>query len=181
MQLRNTQQHWGMVAVALHWITALVVLAQFILGLWMVELDYYDAWYYRAPYIHKSTGVLLFMLTMFRLGWRWCNQTPEVLAGHSGFEVKAAYILHIALYLLLCFIMISGYLISTADGRSLEVFGWFEVPASLYGLDKQEDIAGVIHFMLAIILILLVMLHAAVAARHHVKDRDRTLLRMLGR
>ncbi len=38
---------------------------------------------------------------------------------------------HIALYALLFAILISGYLISTADGKPISVFGLFDVPATL--------------------------------------------------
>jgi len=82
------------------------------------------------------------------------------------------------LYVLLLALFVSGYLISTADGRSIDVFGWFEVPASLM-MDNQEDIAGVIHWGLAWSLMVLVALHAAAAVKHHVFDKDRTLVRML--
>jgi cytochrome b561 len=76
--------------------------------------------------------------------------------------------------------MLSGYLISTADGRAVEVFGWFSIPATLSGLENQEDIAGEIHEWLAFTLIGLVMLHALAATKHHFINRDATLKRMLG-
>jgi cytochrome b561 len=76
--------------------------------------------------------------------------------------------------------MLSGYLISTADGRGLEVFDWFSVPATLSGLDRQEDIAGEVHLYLAWTVIVLAALHALAALKHHFIDRDPTLMRMLG-
>ena len=85
------------------------------------------------------------------------------------------------LYLLLFCTAISGYLISTADGRPVEVFGHFEVPASLTDLPGQADWAGAIHLTLAITVIVLTAVHALAALKHHFVDRDRTLLRMLGR
>ena len=88
---------------------------------------------------------------------------------------------HLLLYLLLLAIMVSGYLISTADNRSIEVFGWFSVPATITDLPKQEDIAGWVHLILASTLIGLVSLHAAAALKHHFIDRDRTLKRIFGR
>ena len=76
--------------------------------------------------------------------------------------------------------MFSGYLISTADGRGVSVFGLFEVPASLTGIPDQEDVAGVLHEWLAWGLIILAGLHALAAIKHHFIDRDATLSRMLG-
>jgi cytochrome b561 len=181
MKLRNTEQRWGLISVIIHWFTAIAVVGMFALGLWMVELTYYDHWYRQAPYIHKSIGVLLFLLTLARLLWRWSNPRPVELAGHSALEKRAARIAHGLIYLLLFSIMISGYLISTADGRAVDVFNWFSIPATVHGHEQQEDIAGLIHLVLAVSLITLVTMHAAAALKHHFVDRDRTLSRILGK
>jgi cytochrome b561 len=78
-------------------------------------------------------------------------------------------------------LMIAGYLISTADGRPIDVFNLFSVPATLHGLADQEDIAGEIHEILAWALVLLAGVHALAALKHHFINRDSTLLKMLGR
>jgi cytochrome b561 len=181
MQWRNTVKTWGLLAIGLHWVTVIIIIGQFSLGLWMVELNYYDSWYKQAPSIHKSIGILLFALIVFRLAWRWQNIKPDELPSHTRFERQAAQVIHTMLYVLMFAIMLSGYLISTADARSIEVFGLFEVPAIIYGLNRQEDIAGAVHLVLAVSLLILVMLHALAALKHHFVDKDRTLLRMLGK
>jgi cytochrome b561 len=181
MKIRNSEQGWGFVSVLIHWFTAVAVVGMFALGLWMVELTYYDQWYRQAPFIHKSIGVLLFLLTLARLLWRWSNQMPADLPAHKAFEKRAARIGHGLIYLLLFAIMISGYLISTADGRPVDVFNWFSIPATVHGYELQEDIAGLVHLVLAVSLITLVSMHAVAALKHHFIDRDRTLLRMLGK
>ena len=176
----NSHDRWGWLSIIFHWVTAIMVMAMFIFGLWMVELDYYHAWYQKAPALHKSIGITLLFITVLRLGWRLINPAPEPLASHSAFEIKAAHLVHWLLYLLLFSLMISGYLISTADGRAIAVFKLFEIPAIIQGIDKQEDIAGVVHLTLAILLICVALLHAAAAIKHHMIDKDRTLKRMSG-
>jgi cytochrome b561 len=94
-------------------------------------------------------------------------------------EQHLARWVHATLYLLLFALMLSGYLITTADGRPVYVFDWFAVPATLTG-PHQEDIAGEIHQALAWSVIALALLHTAAAFKHHFLDRDRTLTRMLG-
>lgn len=174
---RNTRDSYGMSAIALHWTTALAVIGLFMLGLWMVELDYYNAWYNRAPYLHKSIGIVLFPLVLIRLIWRLSNPHPQALG--TTFEKKTAQYVQLLLYLLLFSVMFSGYLISTADGRPIEVFGLFPVPAIISGIENQEDIAGRIHKILAYSLIGVASTHALAALKHHFKDRDVTLKRML--
>ena len=87
---------------------------------------------------------------------------------------------HGALYLGLFVVMISGYLISTADGRGISVFDLFEIPALITGLPNQADLAGAVHFYVACAVVIFAGLHGLAALKHHFIDRDATLRRMLG-
>ena len=89
-----------------------------------------------------------------------------------------AYI--VLLYGLLFALMISGYLISTADGKSIDVFGLFAVPAIISDIPNMEDVAGKVHWYLALLLISLTGLHTLAALKHHFIDEDQTLRKMLG-
>ncbi|GAB4293528.1 MAG: cytochrome b [Thiohalomonadaceae bacterium] len=181
MRLRNDREHYGLVAVTLHWLVALTVFGLFGLGLWMTGLTYYDPWYRQGPALHKSFGVVLFAVMLVRLAWRLYSPPPAPLASHTPLERRAAHLVHGLLYLLLFAIMASGYLISTADGRAVEVFGLFSIPATITSIPQQEDVAGAVHLTLAVTLMVLVLLHIAGALKHHFIDRDRTLRRMLAR
>lgn len=178
MRLRNTPSGYGPVSILLHWLIALTVIGLFVLGLWMVELDYYDPWYRRAPALHKAIGILLFLVVVIRIGWHWFSTIPQSLA--SGIEVAIARLVQRILLILPLFVMFSGYLISTADGSNIDVFSLFEVPAIISNVEGQEDIAGDVHFVLAIILVAIAALHMLAGLKHHFIDRDATLRRMLG-
>jgi len=179
MAFRNSEKSWGLTSIVLHWLVAVTVIGLFCLGLWMTELTYYDAWYNRGPYLHKSIGFLLFAVLILRLVWRRVNPPPAPLEGHAPWEKKLAHWVHVGLYFMLIVIMLSGYFISTADGRGIAVFNWFEVPAFVLGIEQQEEVAGTVHFYLAVTMMSLVALHAAGALKHHFIDKDETLRRML--
>ena len=180
MRLLNDKESYGAVAIGFHWVVALTVYGLFGLGLWMRSLGYYDTWYQLGPWWHKGIGVMLLFVLLLRLVWRFSNPRPGHLPTHKPYERLAAVWVHILLYLILFVIMISGYLISTADGRPLEVFDWFAIPATISGIENQEDIAGKIHLYLAWGVVVLSGFHALAALKHHFWDHDRTLLRMLG-
>ncbi|WP_373185836.1 cytochrome b [Halopseudomonas sp.] len=180
MQVRNTRKTYGLMAVSLHWIIALGVIGTAILGLWMTGLDYYSAWYRSAPFWHKSIGITLATLIILRLLWRWSNPRPAPLPHHPRWEVRLASLVHALLYLLLFIIIASGYLISTAKGQGVSIFGWFELPAIVTGLPAQADRAGFAHYWLGVSLLGLIALHALGALKHHFLDHDNTLRRMLG-
>ncbi len=176
MQLRDTFGGYGLVSRLFHWLMALAIVAMFGLGLWMVDLDYYSPYYHSAPNLHKSVGIILLIALALRFGWRLASVKPDD-GDLAPIERTASRIVHWGFYPLLLGLMVSGYLISTADGRSIEVFGLFSVPSP--GENKGlEDIAGAIHTILAYVVILLATVHAAAAVKHHVVDHGRSLLRM---
>ncbi len=175
---RNTNERYGLLQILLHWLMALMVAGLIPLGLWMTGLDYYDPWYQKAPDLHRSIGILFAILLLLRLLWRSANPSPRLLVSGRR-ERQLAKLAHALLYILPACIVLSGYLLSTADGRSIDVFGWFEVAATLQGIEGQEDIAGDIHFALAMLFLGLIVLHVLAAIRHHFLLGDDTLRRML--
>lgn len=175
--IKNSQSHYGWLSIGLHWLSAIVVLAMFGVGWWMVELNYYSEWYRTAPHWHKSIGILLAIVLAFRFAWNALQPKPMPLG--TRWENAAAKLAHRAIYLVLLLIVASGYLISTADGRPIAVFDWFAVPSLGKLFADQEDIAGVLHWYFAVTLISLVAIHALAALKHHLIDKDTTLVRML--
>jgi len=178
VMLKNTGNQYGLVSIVFHWLMALLVFGMFALGLYMVDLTYVDAWYKAAPALHMSVGVMLFMLLIFRLLWRLSNPVPEIYG--QPFEKIVGLLVHRLHYVFMFSLMLSGYLMVTADGRGIEVFSWFEVPA-LWIVDKENEVLlGKTHLVLAWMFMGFVALHSAAALKHHFMDKDRTLLRMLG-
>lgn len=173
----NQKSGYGLVSILIHWFMAFAVIGLFALGLYMVNLDYYDPFYHQALNLHKSIGMLLVVLFVFRLLWVSLNPKPKIL-GNNYKLILLAKAVHVFLYLLLLILFISGYLISTAAGSGIELFGWIVIPA-VVGLGEQADIAAVVHTIVAYSLMVLVALHALAAIKHQIIDKDDTLKRML--
>jgi cytochrome b561 len=178
MRWRNTAQQYGWISIALHWLMALVIVAMFALGVWMRTLGYYDAWYHAAPDIHKSAGMLLLFVLLFRWLWRMLNVRPA-LTGNAWEQFMALGVHHLH-YILLLLLMVTGYLIPTAEGVGIDVFGWFTVPALMSFNKDTADLVGAIHKYTAWAVIGLAGIHTAAALKHHFVDKDDILLRMLG-
>jgi len=176
--LKNSATSYGWVTIALHWSMALLIFFLFGLGLYMVELTYYDAWYKGSLDLHKSLGLISLFALIFRIFWRFINQTPAELAG-PRWEKLSAHYMHLGLYVLMLILMISGYLISTADGRAIAVFELIRVPALPWGIENQEDIVGELHEILAWLLISMVAVHALAAIKHQLINKDNGLGRIL--
>jgi len=176
----STPDRYGLVARLLHWGMALLLVALFVLGWWATELSYYDPLYRIIPDLHRSLGIVAAVLIVLRLLWWLVDRRPDPAPGASRWMVLAARAGHGLLYLCMILLPISGYLMSTADGRPVSVFGLFEVPALLPASSGREEWTGMLHYYLGYGGAWLVLLHVAAALKHQFIDRDDTLRKMIG-
>ena len=176
--IHNSDNHYGLISILIHWLMALCIFFMFGLGLYMVELSYYDSWYRGSLQLHKSLGICLMFSLALRIAWKLVQTSPKPLAGPK-WEQVAARTMHILLYVVLIILMLTGYLISTADGRAILVFDLFSIPALGASIENQEDIAGQAHLILAWFLITMVAMHALAALKHQFINQDGGLSRML--
>ncbi|WP_165313853.1 cytochrome b [Vibrio ziniensis] len=170
--------HYNVVSRYIHWFSAVVIVGMFAVGLWMTDLSYYSSWYQTAPHWHKSVGLLLAGLTVFRIVWKLVTVSPGVEG--SKLERILAKIVHLFIYFDLFVLFASGYFISTEDGRGIDVFNWFTVPGAGALFEGQADLAGLIHLYAAWTLILVAVVHALAAFKHHFVNKDNTLRKMIG-
>ena len=168
---------YGAVAIALHWGTALFIVANLLLGLSMVRLPLSPTklqWYIW----HKWIGITIFLLTSLRLLWRLRNPPPPPVP-MPDWQHRASSLSHGALYALLFFVPLSGWIYSSATGVQVNYLGLFPLPNLV---DKDRALAVVLkatHIALNTALFTLVCVHAGAALRHHFVQRDAVLRRML--
>jgi cytochrome b561 len=178
--LKNTSQQFGLVSIGLHWLMALLLTGLFAVGLYMTSLDYYDPLYHRLPWWHKSIGLGVILLLLVRFVWKIINPRPAALASHKTWEVRLAHSIQNLFYGVILLMGVSGYLISTAKGKGIAFFGFFDVPAVTKEIaEETADMMGNVHLLMAWGLVCLVILHAAAALKHHFIDKDNTLKRMI--
>lgn len=177
--LFNTRSKFGLITKLQHWLSAVSIIGLFILGFWMVDLTYYSSWYKTAPHIHKSIGLLLLIVTIIRLLMNLLQAKVLPVRQQSTLQNQSVKLVHNGLYLALIIALISGYLISTADGRAIAVFNWFELPSIGELFNDQEVIAGEVHKYSVYSLIVLSLVHALAALKHQFIDKDNTVSRML--
>lgn len=179
----KVDKHYDLLSIILHWVMALGILFLFCLGLYMVELSYYDPWYKSATALHKSIGLSVFLLLVLRILWRVkCLKYAEDKKFRQldkSIESRLANTMHLLLYLMIVFICCTGYLIATAGQRDVSLFAILDFPSLPLEIENQEDIAGEWHYYLALCLIIMVACHALAALKHHFIDKDGVLKNML--
>jgi cytochrome b561 len=179
MQLRNSTSRYGAIPQAVHWLTALFVIAGFLLGQFGDDLP-------KGPardlgfFMHMTLGQCVFVLLVVRLGWRFVDPPPPAEATPFGKLVEiAAKLSHFALYALLVVVPFLGIIVQLKRGHDLPILGFFDF-ASPWPADRAvaRTMLG-LHAYLADALLILAGIHACAAIIHHHVWRDRTLTRML--
>jgi cytochrome b561 len=176
--LRNDSASWGGPAKAFHWIMALLILAQMVLGLLAV------GWHLSPTKIqlffwHKSTGMLILALLALRLGWRLANPTPALPPGTPAWERTAARASHALLYALMIALPVTGWIVNSAANIPFRIFYVVPLPALVAPDKALADTMALVHRGLFALLVLVLIAHVGAALRHHFVKRNDILTRML--
>ncbi|MBO1074739.1 cytochrome b [Roseomonas marmotae] len=167
-------------ARVLHWLTVAALLLVGTLGLWLGWAAPKDeAFKLRLYNIHESTGILLLLVTLFRLAWRWRHPPPPGPAQPVVLE-RAAWLNHAALYALLLTMPVVGFLATNAWGFPLRIYNVLPLPSPLGRHEALAPALTSLHGWMALALGLLVAVHAGAAlVWHGMIRRDGLLRRML--
>ncbi|MEO7635931.1 MAG: cytochrome b [Sphingomicrobium sp.] len=159
-------------AVAIHWVTVVLVLFQIWLGLSFADMAQGPA---RGELFtwHKTIGALILLATIGRLTYRLMNPPPPFPTDLPKWERVTAVWNHRLFYLLLIGLPIGGLIAvsARAKGPTTELLGGIPLPV-IPGISRQMgEIAGGMHSLFAFILIALIIVHAAAALKHQFFDR----------
>ena len=167
-------------AKGLHWLMAILFFGLLALGFYMHDLPLSPEKLQLYSW-HKWAGVTAFLLVLVRLAWRIAHRPPALPASMPKLMQLAAHAGHLALYLLMLAIPLSGWLMSSAKGFQTVWFGILPIPDLL---EKNKELGAQlaeVHEALAILFILTLLAHIAAALKHHFIDKDDILTRMLPR
>ncbi len=149
----------------LHWIVALLVITLICVGSYMVDLDKNAPEKMDIYNMHKSFGIVVLLLTFYRLFLRLISPTPEYSQSVKDVDIKLGNLAHAILYFLLLMIPISGILMGLLSGKELNLFN-----IHLLNVDyKNQLIQGVshsIHTTAPYFLAAIALLHILGAAKH---------------
>jgi len=165
MSRSDPRARYTTTAIVLHWGIALLVVVQFTWGWWMQEIPKQPVGpRVDAFNLHKSFGLVLLSLMLFRLGWR-LGHPPPPLPAMPVWQTWLARATHVALYVVLIGMPLAGYLGSAFSGYPVKWFGvtlpaW--APKNVY----LKDLMSTVHLSLSWLLVTATLLHIAGAAKH---------------
>jgi cytochrome b561 len=177
---RQASLHYDDVAVGLHWLIAVFLIAQILFG-WYLEYVPRGT-PARSIYVnfHKSTGLTLGLLILVRLYWRLTHPAPALPRFLPSWERMAARGNHLALYACMLIMPLSGYIASNFSKYGVKLFNVVSLPP--WGFDDPSVYAlfNGTHVVTSYLFVALIVLHIAAAIRHAVL-RDGVFPRMLPR
>jgi len=173
------------VAKTLHWLIAFAIIVMLIIGFTMTLLPKDNPYKFGLFQWHKSIGLTILLLSLFRLGWRLAHPAPLLPDHMPAWEKFAARATHFMFYVLIIGMPLTGWIIVSTSPLN--------IPTMLYGVihwpnlpvpttpDHKKEISHVFtwaHIVSAYIMVALLALHVAAAQKHHWIDRDDILTRM---
>lgn len=178
MPWRNTAEAYGSVAKFLHWSIVLLLIPQYFLAEAAHELPDNSLEQASLYGWHKSLGLLVLLLALARIGWKIINRPHPGPLGDVVWQRKAAAAGHGLLYLLILLQPISGWVMSSAGGYPVAMFG-IEFPALMGKNDGLHEALEEVHEVLFYVLLAVAVVHIAAALYHHFVLKDGVLRRML--
>lgn len=184
MAVRNTRDRWGLVSKCFHWLTAILIIFMIILGVVMTELVSPGTNLQFVLYqTHKSVGFTVLALTLLRLGWRLANPVPVMPASMPLAERFIAFAAHVAMYIFLIAIPLSGWFLTSASAYAefipTKLYGLIEIPHLISPNEVTFRKLLGLHQILVITLGGMLVLHVVAAMKHHFLNRDEVFRRML--
>jgi cytochrome b561 len=174
-------QHYGAVAVALHWLMAVLLIVLVVFGLFMVSLP--DVGFDMRKIVlilyHKQIGMFALALALLRVAWRAGHALPALVETLPEWQQVAARLVHLSLYALMFALPVTGWLMSSAAGFPVSLFGVLDLPDLVPKDDYLYQAFVQAHKWSSYALIALTVVHAGAALMHHFVNKDETLRKML--
>lgn len=170
------QARYSAVARWLHWILAVLVILNVIIG---IAHDPLGKIYPGTMEVHKSIGFTVLALTILRLLWRLGHKPPPLPAYMSRWQVGVARLTHWLMYAFMLALPMTGWIFSSAGKYPLSWFGVFDIHK--FALTKHDPIVGLTHqghVIMGFAMAALVVLHVGAALWHHYIVRDNLIARM---
>ncbi len=178
MQIKNSSERYGIIATLLHWGMAILIIGLLALGLYMGKLEMSPD-KLKLYGLHKSFGACVLFVVTFRALWRITNIIPPMPNTIPKLQQLAAHMAHYALYFFMIAMPLSGWLMSSAAGFPVSVFGLFTLPDLIAANQEQKHFLKEAHEFMAYGLIFTIVAHAGAALKHHFINKDDILRRML--
>jgi cytochrome b561 len=163
-------------AIALHWLMAIMIIGLIAVGFYMSSQKITPS-VIKLYMTHKSVGLCVLTLATIRIAWRLTHQ-PPALPMMPSWQARASQVSHALLYLLMVLMPLSGWLMNSATGTPMKLFGVLRIPSLIEKSSEQVELWKSMHEIFAWSLVVLISVHIMAAIKHQFFQRDGLLRRM---
>ncbi len=174
MSMKSSSTKYGSVAVTIHWLSAIAILAM--LGSGFQAASMTDSAAKEAILMfHVPLGIAILALTLLRLFWWWrVDQKPSPVAGDPAWQTLTAKSIHVIFYVVILGMIASGIGTIVLSGAGSILFGADIGPLPEF----SEVLPRVPHGLGARLMVALFVLHAGAALFHHFIKKDGLIWRI---
>ena len=180
--IRNRKEKvdiYSKTSIVLHWLLASLIFIQLSIGLDMVGipkgLDGKKAFWFT---LHKSLGICIAALVVYRLFWRVRNGVPEPLNSMRPWEQLLSSTNHFLLYFCMILMPLSGILGSLFSNYPLN-FSGVPLPKLIDHNILIKELLSKVHQVTSYLFIFLILIHVIAALKHLFIDCDGVFDRMM--
>ena len=173
MSRKSSEDQYGTVAVTIHWVTAFLILVLLGTGFLSDETESSAA---KVVFlrIHVPAGLTVLVLTIARICWWLVADKKPVRVPMPAWQDRTSQAVHVLLYVVVLGMGITGIGIMVLSGAGSIIFAGENAPLP----DFWDILPRTPHGIGALILVVLLLLHAGAALYHHFVARDGLLRRM---
>ncbi|MFD1767809.1 cytochrome b [Sphingorhabdus buctiana] len=158
-------------AIALHWLIAILVIANFVLASMAEDLPREAQGALMSP--HKAIGISILFFSVLRLVWRLTNKPPMLPEAIPAWQSTLGRIVHLLFYFLIIAVPFSGWLMASAHPQAppVDFFGLFDATLPVDKSKALADVGHEAHEILTKPLFILILLHIIAALKHQFADK----------
>jgi cytochrome b561 len=178
MLIGDTRNGYGWISIALHWITAIVILAIWFVGS-SINSQGSVPDYERTLHLHTSLAITAYAVLWARIIWRFVKGHPGPLPKQAGVFYAVGKYTHYVMLAAIAVQLVSGPLLVWARGDAIHVFDWFAIPGPFGEHPDLAEVVHTLHVWCSRVIILGTVLHLGGVYKHAAFNQDGTFGKML--
>lgn len=177
MALKDTATGYGWISIALHWVTAVVIVYLLFIGSSISGLagEARDEMVAR----HTSVAIASYLLLVARVVWRFYYGHPQPTTEQRGWAFTLGKWTHMSMLVALVVQIVTGPIMQWSYGRPIVVYDWLTIPSPIEASFGLASFLHSVHATSAAFIFATVLLHIGGVYKHTAFNQDGTLAKML--
>jgi cytochrome b561 len=175
MRAQDTPSGYGIVSIALHWITAIVVLVIWFVGSSIRAGEDPES----TLRLHTSIALTAYVLLWARIVWRFVKGHPGPMPKQAGVFYTLGKYTHYLMLAAIAAMLVTGPVMVWSLGDAIHVFDWFALPSPLETNMPLHGAMYFVHKWCSRIIIVGTVLHLGGVYKHAAFNQDGTFSKML--